>query len=90
MIKIGVVLSLLTLSAFARADQQVNPGVFAYCLAQQAPAIHLDETRIRYNLGDTDLLLLYLSVYPGKRIPLLNGLLQKPADRKSTRLNSSH
>jgi hypothetical protein len=61
------------------APSQLNAPGFAYCLAQDAPQVDLGGMRADFALGDFDLLLLYLSVYPGKRIPGLAETFQTPA-----------
>jgi hypothetical protein len=79
--------SALAAPAAAPADTvpaQLNVGGFAYCLAQEAPRFDLDAERESFRFNELDLLLLYLSVYPGKRIPGLAERLQDPAHARWT------
>ena len=61
------------------APPQLNLAGFAYCLSKEAPQVDLLLEREIYGFSSVDLFLLYLSVYPGRRIPGLGLLLQDPA-----------
>ena len=63
---------------------QLNVPGFAYCLAQEAPRVDLDAERSAHGMSEKDLLLLYLSVYPGKRLPAPLSLLQDSAHKRWT------
>lgn len=63
----------------AAALPQLNQSGFAHCLGEVVPRLRLEDEKARYDLGTTDLLLLYLSVYPGKRFPAPLSLLQDRA-----------
>eukprot|EP00948_MAST-09A_sp_MAST-9A-sp1_P001145 g1145.t1 len=60
---------------------KLNTTSFAACLAAQSSGNlpSLTETKQYWNLSYTDDLLVYLSLYAGKRFPLLNETIQQPA-----------
>ena len=90
--------SLSTLTAFLiggaiaspppKAPPQLNITSFANCLRARLPAINNDEPldlatiHDSWNLTATDGLLVYVSLYAGKRLPVLNATVQEPAYKR--------
>ena len=64
-----------------KVPQQLNSSGFAACLASQTGGNlpNLAATKATWNLTGSDGLLVYLSLYAGKRLPLLNSTVQQPA-----------
>jgi hypothetical protein len=69
-------------AAHAAVPPQLNVSGFAYCLAQEAPRVDLGAEARDNGFSATDGLLLYLSVYPGKRFPAPIGNLQESAHER--------
>lgn len=61
---------------------QLNISGFAQCLAEKQQVIALTKIKKRHKLNSLDLLLPYLAVYAGKRLPGFDELLQTPAQNR--------
>lgn len=62
---------------------QLNTTAFAFCLALGKPKIDIAAIDKTDQLSLTDMFFLYLSVYAGKRYPILNGTQQTAFERFS-------
>lgn len=69
-------------SPASEAPPQLNVPGFAYCLAQEEPRVDLDAEAKAYGFSSSDLLVIYLSLYPGKRLP---GPLARLQDKAHSR-----
>jgi hypothetical protein len=75
-IALSAVAVFFSLSAQAQVPQQLNTEGFASCLAQQLPQVNYLSGVARNILFPGDLLLPYLAVYSGKRLPLVGAFSQ--------------
>ena len=63
-------------------EPQLAVAPFAGCLASEAPTLSWRALAVRHALSKQDGFLTFLSVYPNRRIPLLDRLKQEPAHRR--------
>ena len=75
-IKICVLALGFSVSVFAAEPQQLNYEGFSYCFSKQLPKIDLISAIINNVLYPGDLLLPYLALYAGKRIPVVSSVAQ--------------
>ncbi len=67
---------LFSASGLAAVPQQLNTEGFASCLAAELPQVGFVSSVIRNILYPGDMLLPYLALYSGKRLPVVGGIVQ--------------
>ncbi|MGZ3691431.1 MAG: hypothetical protein ACXVAX_08005 [Pseudobdellovibrio sp.] len=73
---LNIFLIFFSVAALAVEPQQLNTEGFASCLAQDLPEINYFSAIARNLLYPGDMVLPYLAVYAGKRLPVVGGLVQ--------------
>eukprot|EP01006_Ploeotia_vitrea_P039431 TRINITY_DN66349_c5_g8_i1.p2 TRINITY_DN66349_c5_g8~~TRINITY_DN66349_c5_g8_i1.p2 ORF type:complete len:302 (+),score=153.73 TRINITY_DN66349_c5_g8_i1:1-906(+) len=77
------VAAMAAVAAAAKPEPpQLNVTSFAACLQDGRPVFDVQDEVKAFGLSKNDLLIVYLSVYAGERLPIVNTTLQQPAFEK--------
>lgn len=82
MVLTTLLMALVPVSSAGATARQLNIDGFVACLNQVERRVDLATIKSRYDLGTTDLLLLYLGLYSGKRLPMAWGAPQWLAHKR--------